>query len=168
LPFGEPTRLEDVVSILSERLQAPVVLDRAALVRRGLTVEDTVQLRLEGVRLKTSLQLLLDQVGLTYRVVPEDNLLIVTDDEGADDPCRRVMAELEVMHRELHELRDVVEAVWERVAAGEGESGVRHPTMIEEVEPDGVDAPRPREGGVEERPAGRLRPRRTVWREAER
>ena len=59
-----------------------MVLDLAALDRKSAKPDDTVQLELDGVRLKTGLKLLLDQVGLTFRVVAEDNLMIITDQEG--------------------------------------------------------------------------------------
>jgi hypothetical protein len=149
MPFGDPTRLEDVARRLSEQLGAPVVLDRAALIRRELTADDTVQLALEGVRLKTSLQLLLDQVGLTFRVVPEDNLLVLTDDEGADDPYRRILGEIDVLHRELHELRDTVEALYDGLVPPEGgDPPVRNPTIIEPLPgagagPEPMPDPRP-------------------------
>ena len=71
-----------------------VVLDRAALIRQEVQPEDTVELELDGVRLKTGLKLLLDQVGLTYHVVTEDNLLVITDREGSEDPLDRVWSEV--------------------------------------------------------------------------
>ncbi len=59
-------------------LNAPVVLDLAALGRQNVRKDDDRGLDLKGVRLKTGLKLLLDQVDLNYRVVPGDNLLILT------------------------------------------------------------------------------------------
>ena len=109
LPFGEETTLEEVRQHLGRVLGGPVVLDRSALDRLELDPEDTVQLDLKGVRLKVGLKLLLDQVGMTYRVVPEDNLLILTDAEGSDDPDKQVLAELKAMHREIHDLQDAVD-----------------------------------------------------------
>ena len=53
-------------------IKGAVVLDLAALGRQDVEPDDPVQLELEGVRLKTGLKLLLDQVGLTFRVVAED------------------------------------------------------------------------------------------------
>src|SRR5262249_28179550 len=76
LPFATPTSLSDVCEYLRKTLKAPVVLDRAALDRLEIEPEDEVQLQLEGVRLKTGLKLLLDQVGMTYQVIAEDNLLV--------------------------------------------------------------------------------------------
>ena len=92
LPFGEETTLEEVRQHLARTLGAQVILDRAALDRLELDPGDTVQLDLKGVRLKVGLKLLLDQVGLAYRVIPEDNLLILTEPESSDDPAVRVLA----------------------------------------------------------------------------
>src|SRR5512135_861780 len=132
LPFGTPTPLDEVCRHLGRVLRAPVVLDKAALDRQELTPEDTVQLELEGVRLKTGLKLLLDQVSLTYRVVPEDNLLIVTDQEGSVDPMDRVQAELKALHRHVHDLRDAVDLLREDLGLDEGGPKMRKPTIIEE------------------------------------
>ena len=96
-PFSRPTSLAQVCAHLKETLKGPVVLDLAALDRKNSEPEDTVQLELDGVRLKTGLKLLLDQVGLTYRVVAEDNLMIITDQEGAEDPAERIWSELRAL-----------------------------------------------------------------------
>jgi hypothetical protein len=109
LPFQEATSLEEVRQYLGKALGAQVVLDRAALDRLELVPEDTIQIDLKGVRLKVGLTLLLDQVGLAYRVVPEDNLLILTDPEGSDDLNKRLLAELKSLHREVHDLQDTVD-----------------------------------------------------------
>ena len=93
-PFNQPTSLSQVCLHLKQTLGVPVVLDIAALDRQDVDADDTVQLELDGVRLKTGLKLLLDQVGLTYQVVPDDNLLIVTDREGSEDPLDRIWTEL--------------------------------------------------------------------------
>lgn len=138
-PFREPTSLDRVAAHLRGALSGPVVLDRAALTRLELQPDDTVQLELEGVRLKTGLQLLLDQVGMTFRVVPEDNLLILTDAYGADDPYERILEEIETLHREVHDLRGALDDLYESVAAGGPDGAMRKPTIIEEVpgrEPD--------------------------------
>ena len=154
MPFGEPTSLEEVCGHLRHSLGGPVVLDLAALGRLKITPQDKVQLDLKGVRLKTGLKLLLDQVGLTYRVVPEDNLLIVTDAEGSDDRLDRVVNELEELHRDMHALRDAVDEVRATLGIGEGVPNMRQPTIIEEL-------PTRPEEKLEEPPAttpGRARP----------
>ena len=71
-----------------------MVLDLAALDRKSVEPETPVQLELDGARLKTGLKLLLDQVGLTYHVIAEDNLMIITDQEGSEDPAEKIWAEL--------------------------------------------------------------------------
>jgi hypothetical protein len=83
-PFSRPTPLIEVCAHLKETLKGAVVLDLAALDRQDVEPEDPVQLELDGVRLKTGLKLLLDQVGLTIRVVAEDNLMVITDREGSE------------------------------------------------------------------------------------
>ena len=78
-PSSGRTSLSKVCLHLKQTLGIPVVLDLAALDRQNVRANDAVQLELDGVRLKTGLKLLLDQVDLTYRVVAEDNLLVITD-----------------------------------------------------------------------------------------
>jgi hypothetical protein len=154
-PFAEDTTLEAVAAHFRKALHAPVVLDLAALGRQELTPESTVRLHLQGVRLKTGLKLLLDQVGLTYRVVPEDNLLILTDTSGAEDPMERVLDELKSLHRDVHDLKDAVEEVYQSLAPDEDEPApaMRKPTIIEEIPADPKAAPKP-----EPKPEPRVRP----------
>jgi hypothetical protein len=143
-PFANPTALEAVCVHLRRALKAPVVLDLAALDRKKVAPDDDVVLALKGVRLKTGLKLLLDQVGLTYRVVPEDNLLIITDKEGSEDPAELIWAELRALHRDLHDVQDSVDDL-RGLLDGEGGEGprVHKPTIIEEMPDDGRD-PAPR------------------------
>jgi hypothetical protein len=148
--FSRPTTLNDLSQRLRHDLGAPVVLDRAALDRLEIKPEETVSLELHGVRLKTGLKLLLDQVRLSYRVVPEDNLLILTDKEGSEEPVEQVLAELRELHRDVHDIQDAVDELRELSgAAGAEGAKVRKPTIIEEM-PDndgqksgGAPAPRP-------------------------
>jgi hypothetical protein len=141
-PFSRPTPLEHACAHLRQTLNAPVVLDRAALNRQNVDPQDPVQLDLDGVRLKTGLKLLLDQLGLTYRLVAEDNLLIITDSAGAEDPADRILSELRVLHRDLHDLQDTVDEL--RLYLGdEGGQGprVQKPTIIEEMPESGGGKP---------------------------
>jgi hypothetical protein len=155
--FPRPTSLEQVCVSLQQTLRAPVVLDRAALKRQSVKPEDTVQLELDGVRLKTGLKLLLDQLSLTYRVIAEDNLMIITDLAGAEDSANRILAELRALHRDLHEVQDTVNELldYRGVEGAEG-SRVRKPTIIEEVPENSGDKPallpktKPGDGGRKE------------------
>ena len=133
-PFSRPTPLQQVCAHLKQTLKAAVVLDLAALDRQDVEPEDPVQLELEGVRLKTGLKLLLDQVGLTYRVVAEDNLMIITDREGSEDPTDRILSELRALHRDLHELQDDIDELRDHLGdEREGGPHFRKPTIIEEL-----------------------------------
>jgi hypothetical protein len=160
-PFAAPASLADVCQFLRATLKAPVVLDLAALDRQKLKPEDPVQLQLEGVRLKTGLKILLDQVGLTFQVIPEDNLLILTDTHGSTDPIDHMLTELKALHRDVHDLQDAVDDIRWTLGVDEDEGGakMRKPTIIEEVpgvakpeerpqaEPQGTtDRPRTRPG----------------------
>ena len=116
LPFQEPTTLEHVEAHLRKLLGAPVVIDRAALERKDLTTESTVHIdRLEGVRLKTALRLLLEPIGLVARVIPDDHILLLTDLEGSEDPNERILAELKAVHRELHDVQNALDDVYDSV-----------------------------------------------------
>ncbi len=133
-PFSRPTSIARVCAHLKETLKVPVVLDLAALGRQDVKPEDTVQLELDGVRLKTGLKLLLDQLGLTYHVVTDDNLLVITDRDGSEDPLDRVWSELHALHRDLHDVQDAVDEMTDVLAGVNGEGPrVRKPTIIEEM-----------------------------------
>ncbi len=145
--FARPTPLADVVQRLSRELGLPVVLDLAALDRLDVKPEDTVKLELQGVRFKTGLKLLLDQVGLTYKVVAEDNLLILTDKQGSEDPIERVVAEIHELHRDIHDIQDALDEVRELTGLTGAEGAkVRKPTIIEEM-PENQDG-KPQEGAT--------------------
>lgn len=131
--FKKPISLGDLAARLTRDLGSPVVLDMAALERLDLRQDETVTLDLEGVRFKTGLKLLLDQVGLTYRVVPEDNLLILTDREGSEDPLEKLAAEVRELHRDLHDVQDAVDELRDLLNPGGDGAKVRKPTIIEEL-----------------------------------
>ncbi len=161
-PFSRPTSLLQVSAHLKQTLKIPVVLDIAALARQEVDPDDTVQLDLDGVRLKTGLKLLLDQVDLTYHVVAEDNLLIITDRQGSEEPLDRVWNEMKAMHREIHDLQDALDQLMDSLVVEKGDgSRVRKPTIIEEMpEIEGPKAQDPREKPEEssKKPKGERRP----------
>jgi len=158
-PFSRPTSLAQVCNHLKQTLKAPVVIDLAALDRQNVEPEDPVQLELEGVRLKTGLKLLLDQVGLTYRIEAEDNLMVITDHEGSQDPGERIWAELRALHRDLHDVQDSLDELRE-FFGDDRQSGprVRKPTIIEEM-PEGAferrDQAPEKPGNPGEKPSGK-------------
>lgn len=150
MPFAHETTLDAAAKHLQNALSAPVVLDLAALKRLELTPESTVKLELRGVRLKTGLKLLLDQVEMTYKTVPEDNLLVLTDAQGAEDPTTRVLAELRAIRRDLSDLQAAFDDLNNSIIPVE-EAGpaLRRPTIIEDM---------PAEKREVEEPPARSRP----------
>lgn len=139
LPFGEGKSLEDVAAYLRKELKVNVVLDLAALDRHELKSTDRVRIDLEGVRLKTGLKLLLDQVGLTTKVIPEDNLLIITDKAEEAEPIHQILEEIRALHRDLHIVQDDVRDVRALLDVPMEEEPVakaRNPTIIEEMPAD--------------------------------
>lgn len=156
-PFGQETSLDSVAKYLQKKLGAQVVLDRAALKRVDIEPEDHVVLDLKDVRLKTGLKLLLDQVGLTYKVVAEDNLLIFTDERGAEDPTSRIMSELKELHRDIHHLQDAFDDLNLRLVPAEENPAFHKPTIIEEI-PSEKGKNKPTEKGKTDEPVGRTRP----------
>jgi hypothetical protein len=151
-PFADETTLESAAKFLQKELGAAVVLDLAALKRQGITADAHVKLDLKDVRLKTGLKLLLDQAGLTYKVVAEDNLLVLTDERGADDPTSRIFAELRELHRDMHDLRDALDDLARQFGpVDEGGPAIRKPTIIE-------DMPAEKDKGKGDEPVGRSRP----------
>ena len=157
-PFARPTPLQQVCIHLKQTLKASVVLDKAALERQNVKPEDPLQLELDGARLKTGLKLLLDQLGLTYRIVPEDNLMIITDREGSEEPAERIWSELRALHRDLHDLQDAVDELRDSLGDTEGDGPrVRNPTIIEELPQAGPEKPGTRPdtpGGARPKPDG--------------
>lgn len=141
LPFAAETSLADVAEYLRKTYKIRVVVDAAALKRTKAKLDDKVQLELEGVRLKTGLKLLLDQIGLTYRVVAEDNLLIITDSTGADDRIGRIWTELKALHRDVHDLQNAVDDLRELQGLIDGDGQLRKPTIIEEAPDELKDKP---------------------------
>ncbi len=140
-PFEKPTSLEKVRDRLSRDLNITVVLDRAALDRKGVEPDDEVELAMSGVRLRTGLKLLLDQLGLSFKAAPEDRMLIITDAEGAEDPLERIWNELRALHRDLHDLQDSVdELLDDRAGAEDGRTPLRKPTIIDEEPHDSKPA----------------------------
>jgi hypothetical protein len=147
VPFAQETPLHGVAAHLAQSLQVRVVLDPAAMARLALLPEDPIQLDIEGeVRLRTALPLLLDQLGLTYHFVPEDRLLVLTDAHGAGDPWRQVLDELRDLHRDVHDLQDAVEEIYQALAPPDDPEPGRLPP------PDDARPPAP-----EKPPASRTR-----------
>jgi hypothetical protein len=161
LPFNEGVSLEDVAAYLRKTLGANVVLDLAALDRHELKPSHHVRIDLEGVRLRTGLKLLLDQVGLTAKILPEDNLLVITDKAEEAEPIHQVLEEIRALHRDLHAVQDDVREIRDMLSAPVEEEPMakaRNPTIIEEMPADqGKPQPKEDEAKKKDRPS-RSRP----------
>lgn len=140
VPFAEETPLSDVAAHLARELKVRVVLDPAAMARQDLQPDDTVQLDLPGtVRLRTALPLLLDQLGLTYRFVDEDDLLVLTDAKGSGNPIREVLEELRDVHRDIHDLQDAVDELFETADGPEDAPRVHKPKIARKPTHDSLE-----------------------------
>lgn len=89
MPFTDPTPLADVVKYIKSATQKPefpdgmpFYLDPHGLETVGATVDTPVTLSLEGIRLKTSLRLVLQQLSLGYFI--REGLLVITDVDSDD------------------------------------------------------------------------------------
>ena len=89
------TPLEDVLKYIKSATQGPndtgiqIYVDPAGLYAAEKTMTSPVTLDVEGVPLKTTLRLMLNQLGLTYSV--RDGLLMITKEAvGTADPFRRI------------------------------------------------------------------------------
>lgn len=160
-PFTKPTSLGDVAKYLGRTLNAPVAIDRAALDRLGLKIDDPVQLELEGVRLKTGLKLLLDQLDMTFKVIPEDNLLVFTDSTGSTDPIDQLMTEIKSLHRDVHGTQDAIDEIRAALGLDVDAPKMHKPTIIEEMPADAGERDKEKDKKKEPPasvPSGRSRP----------
>ncbi len=90
MAFDQETALEDVLKYIKSATSSPsdngipIYVDPVGLQEADRTMTSPVRLDLEGVPLKTTLRLLLKQLGLTYTV--KDGLLTITSEDSHDQP----------------------------------------------------------------------------------
>jgi hypothetical protein len=90
MSFAQETPLEDVLKYIRAATQGPndsgipIYVDPAGLNEADRTLSSPVSLDLEGVPLKTTLRLLLKQLGLTYTV--KDGLITITSETSDNQP----------------------------------------------------------------------------------
>jgi hypothetical protein len=88
MSFPNETPLEDVLKYIKSATQGandsgiPIYVDPLGLQEADKTLTSPVSLDLEGVPLKTTLRLMLKQLGLTYTV--KDGFLMITSQESED------------------------------------------------------------------------------------
>jgi hypothetical protein len=99
MQFPEPTPLDDVLkyvkqaSVTENYAGIPIYVDLKALDEAEVKLQSPVIVDLEGVPLKTTLRLLLKQLGLAYCV--RDGVLIVSSEEGIAEELEEAQLELE-------------------------------------------------------------------------
>jgi hypothetical protein len=90
MSFANDTPLEDVLKYIKSATQGPndngipIYVDPVGLQEAEKTMTSPITLDLEGVPLKTTLRLLLKQIGMTYTV--KDGMLTITAESSEDQP----------------------------------------------------------------------------------
>jgi hypothetical protein len=110
MSFNEETPLEDVLKYIKQASTTqtyagiPIYVDPAGLKEAGATTTSVVRnIDLEGVPLKTTLRLLLKQLGLAYCV--RDGVLIVSSQQGIFNELREAQQELDTA-KEIKEMEE--------------------------------------------------------------
>ncbi len=93
MSFAGATPLDDVLTYIKYQIATPesdgipIHVDPLGLKEAGRSMTSTVSIDLDGVPLKTTLRLMLKQLGLAYTV--KDGLLIISSAEGIRKPTGR-------------------------------------------------------------------------------
>ncbi len=88
MSFANETPLDDVLKYIKQATTTPtfagipIYVDPLGLQEAERSLNSTVQIDLEGVPLKTTLRLILKQLGLTYTV--KDGYMMITSEESED------------------------------------------------------------------------------------
>ncbi len=97
LSFPKPTPLSEVLKSVRSKMTGPngalpIYVDPQALQEAGNTMDSEVVIDLEGVPLRSSLRLMLKQLGLAYCV--RDGVLIISSVEGVREELGEAVREL--------------------------------------------------------------------------
>ena len=76
--------LENIVNLLRDEYEVPVLLDEPAIEDAGLTADEPVTINLKGISLRSALRLLLKQKDLTY-ILRNEMMLITTPETAESD-----------------------------------------------------------------------------------
>ncbi|MCG8649178.1 MAG: hypothetical protein MI861_05060 [Pirellulales bacterium] len=74
--------LENVIRSIAREIDVPIMIDRRALEEIGLSADQPITLELEDVPLRSFLNLMLGELGLTY--IAKDHVLSITTIESAE------------------------------------------------------------------------------------
>ena len=109
MSFADPTPLEDVLKYIKQATTTPnyagipIYVDPMGLEEATATLDSTVTLDLEGVPLKTTLRLMLKQIGLAYCV--RDGVLIISSVQGINEELREAQSEIDALNTRRGRLR---------------------------------------------------------------
>jgi RNA polymerase sigma factor (sigma-70 family) len=90
MSFANETPLDDVLKYIKQATTSPkyngipIYVDPIGLQNAERSMNSTVQIDLEGVPLRRTLQLILTQLGMAYFV--QDGILVITSEDDAKDP----------------------------------------------------------------------------------
>ena len=100
MSFAAETPLEDVLKYIRQATVSPnsatgvpIYVDPKGLNEAKAALQSPITLNLEGVPLKTTLRLMLKQIGLAYCV--RDGVLIISSIQGINEELREAQSELE-------------------------------------------------------------------------
>jgi len=99
MSFANPTPLDDILKYIKQATTSPtfsgvpIYVDPKGLEEADCTITSPIALDLEGIPLKTTLRLMLKQVGLAYCV--RDGVLIISSTQGIADELAEERSELE-------------------------------------------------------------------------
>jgi RNA polymerase sigma factor (sigma-70 family) len=99
MPFANATPLEDVLKYIKQATTTstfagiPIYVDPKAVAEEPSTLNSTITMDLEHIPLKTSLRLMLKQLGLAYCV--RDGVVIISSVQGISEELAEARGELE-------------------------------------------------------------------------
>jgi hypothetical protein len=96
LEFPDGTRLDELITYLSEEYNTQIILDTVALDELGISPDEPVTIRIRNVKLGQALRRVLEPLELTY--VVDDGVLLVTSEEES----------LTKLHLAVYDVRDLV------------------------------------------------------------
>ncbi len=108
MSFANETPLDDVLKYIKQATTTPtysgiqIYVDPLGLQEAERSLNSTVQLDLEGIPLRRTLQLLLTPLRLAYFV--EDGMLVITSEDSADKPLPPSMREATPLEEKLQKV----------------------------------------------------------------
>lgn len=110
MPFPNDTSLDDVLKYIQQAIAGskapkgsashplPIYVNPRGLSEAEKSLQSTISINLEGIPLKTTLRLILEQLDLAYCV--RDGVLVITSAESIGDEIDAAMCELEAAEQE--------------------------------------------------------------------